>query len=208
MIVRSWERLLKATKTRITGAEGPDARPFESLAAIWLLQKRRRFYLEETGLNLDDEKKEDLLDLGVMVMPGLGWFMNDDDLGDIIQGFLTRIITDESEPISDEEEDFISRGRFSMNILPLDVDIKGRIEAIGHYSKVLILDKPFQGWQKGRENGQRLDDQLDRRTCLSPGWKMMLEHLGKEGQDWLGQNEGAVMWEVRTLLFSLRRVRE
>ena len=53
--------------------------------------------LEEMGLNLDEEKKEDLLDLGVMAMPGLGWFMNDDGLGDIIQGFLTRIITDESE---------------------------------------------------------------------------------------------------------------
>ncbi|KAK2686464.1 hypothetical protein QWA68_015134 [Fusarium oxysporum] len=206
--------------------------------------------LEEMGLNLDEEKKEDLLDLGLMAMPGSDWFMNDDDSGDIIQGFLTRMITDESvnvrmnpvlwwtailvrSAISDEEEeDFISRGRFSMNILPLDVDIRDRIEAIGHYSKVLILGKAFQGWQKGRvgrqvwleevlrdlnvadnewlneENGQRPDDQLDRRTCLSPGWKMMLEHLGKEGQDGLGQNEGTAMWKVRTLLWSLRRVRE
>ena len=116
--------------------------------------------------------------------------------------------------------------------MPLDIDIRDRIEAIRHYSKVLILDKAFQGWQKGRvgrqvwleevlrdlnaadnewlneENGQLPDDQLDRRTCLSPRWKMMLEHLGKEGQDWLGQNEGTVMWKVRTLLCSLRRVRD
>ncbi|KAH7147221.1 hypothetical protein DER46DRAFT_615039 [Fusarium sp. MPI-SDFR-AT-0072] len=249
---------VKARLALNQSAEGPDARPFESLAAIWLLQKRRRFQsmwtglmcfltwsikvdeerLEEMGLNLDEEKKEDLLDLGLMAMPGSDWFMNDDDPGDIIQGFLTRMITDESvnvrmnpvlwwtailvrSAISDEEEeDFIN------------VDIRDRIEAIGHYSKVLILGKAFQGWQKGRvgrqvwleevlrdlnvadnewlneENGQRPDDQLDRRTCLSPGWKMMLEHLGKEGQDGLGQNEGTAMWKVRTLLWSLRRVRE
>ncbi|KAJ4265253.1 hypothetical protein NW764_015664 [Fusarium oxysporum] len=261
---------VKARLALNQSAEGPDARPFESLAAIWLLQKRRRFQsmwtglicflawsikvdeesLEEMGLNLDEEKKEDLLDLELMVMPGSDWFMNDDDPGDIIQGFLTRMITDESvnvrmnpllwwtailvrSAISDEEEeDFISRGRFSMNILPLGVDIRDRIEAIGHYSKVLILGKAFQGWQKGRvrrqvwleevlrdlnvadnqwlneENGQRPDDQLDRRTCLSPGWKMMLEHLGKEGQDGLGQNEGTAVWKARTLLCSLRRVRE
>ena len=35
-----------------------------------------------------------------------------------------------------------------MNILLLDVDIRGRIEAIGHCSKALILDKTFQGWQR------------------------------------------------------------
>ncbi|RTE70639.1 hypothetical protein BHE90_014962 [Fusarium euwallaceae] len=245
-------------------AEGPDARQSKSLAAIWLLEKWRRFQsmwtsficfltwsikvdeesLEEMRLNLDDEKKEDLLDLGVMC-----WFMNDDDPGDIIQGVLIRMITDESvnvrmnpllwwtailvrSAISDEEEGFISRGRFSLNILPLDVDIRDRIGAIGHYSKVLILDKAFQWWQKGRvgrqvwleevlrdlnaadnewlndENGQRPDDQLDRRTCLPPWRKMMLEHLGKEGQDCLGQNEGTAMWKVRTLLCLLRRVRE
>ncbi|KAM6523004.1 hypothetical protein FALCPG4_012609 [Fusarium falciforme] len=251
-------------------AEGPDARPFESLAAIWLLEKRRRFQstwtglicllvwsvgddeesLEEMGLELHEEDEEDIQDLRLTVMPGSNLFMVEDDPGDLIQGLLTKWITHESvnprmnpllwwtailvrSAISDEgEDDFISRGRFSMNILPLDVDIRDRIEAIGHYSKVLILDKAFQGWQKGRvgrqvwleevlrdlnaadnewlneENGQRPDDQLDRRTCLSPGWKMMLEHLGKEGQDWLGQNEGTVMWKVRTLLCSLRRVRE
>ncbi|KAH6985570.1 hypothetical protein EDB80DRAFT_733096 [Ilyonectria destructans] len=261
---------VKARLTLNQSVEGPDARPFESLAAIWLLEKRRRFQsmwtglicflawsikndeesLEEMGLELDEEEKEDVLDLGMTVMPGSDWFMGDDDPGDILQGFLTRMITGESvnarmnpllwwtailvrSAISGEgEEDFISRGRFSMNILPLDVDIRDRIEAVGYYSKVLILDKAFKGWQKGRvgrdvwleevlrdlnatdnewlneKNGQRPDDQLDRRTCLSPGWKMMLEHLGKEGHEWLGQNEGTVMWEVRRLLSSLRRVRE
>ncbi|KAJ3453597.1 hypothetical protein MRS44_017844 [Fusarium solani] len=172
---------VKSRLVRNQSAKGPDARPFESLAAIWLLQMRRRFQsmwtglicflawpikvgeesLEEMGLNLNEEKKEGLLDLGVMVMPGSDWFMSDDHPGDIIQGFLTRMITDESvnvrmnpllwwtailvrSAISDEEEeDFISRGRFSMNNLPLDVDIRDRIEAIGHYSKVLILDKAF-----------------------------------------------------------------
>ncbi|KAH6961729.1 hypothetical protein BKA56DRAFT_737077 [Ilyonectria sp. MPI-CAGE-AT-0026] len=259
---------VKARLALNQSAEGPDARPFESLAAIWLLGKRRRFQsmwtslicflvwslkddeesLEEMGLELDEDEKEDILD--VAAMPGSDWFMDDDDPGDALQGFFTKAITGESvearrnpllwwtailvrSAISDEEEeDFISRGRFSMNILPLDLDIRDRIEAIGHYSKVLILDKAFQGWQKGRvgggvwleevlrelnatdnewlneENGQRPDNRLDRRTCLSPGWKMMLEYLGKEGEEWLGGKEGTVMWEVRRLQGPLRRARE
>lgn len=163
-------------------AEGPNARPFESLAARWLLGKRRRFQsmwtglvcflvwsikkkeesLEEMGLVLDEDKKEDVLDVVVAVTPGSGCFMDDDDNpGDELQGLFTKMITDEPakaqrnpllwwtailvrSAISKEgEEDYISRGRFSMNILPLDVDIRDRIEAIGHYSKVLILDKAF-----------------------------------------------------------------
>jgi hypothetical protein len=60
----------------------------------------------------------------------------------------------------DKTKDFISRGIISINILPPDVDIKGRIEAIGHYSKVLILDKAFIGWRTGRPNRKVLAEEI------------------------------------------------
>ncbi|KAH6972563.1 hypothetical protein EDB80DRAFT_743808 [Ilyonectria destructans] len=260
----------KARLTLNQSAEGPDARPFESLAARWLLGRRRRFQsmwtglacflvwcikeddesLEEMGLELDEEDMEDVLDVMVAATPGRGWVMDNDDPGDALQGLFAKALTDRSakaqsnlllwwtailirSAISEEgKEDYISRGKFSMNILPMDVDIRDRIEAIVHYSKVLILDKAFQGWQRGRvgrevwleevqrdlnavdnewlneEDGQRPDSRLERRTCLTPGWKMMLEHLGKEGEAWLGGKEGTVMWEVRRLLGPLRRARQ
>ncbi|EXK76052.1 hypothetical protein FOQG_19189 [Fusarium oxysporum f. sp. raphani 54005] len=262
---------VKARRTINQAAEWPDARPFESLAAIWDLDKRRRYQsmwtsmicflvwtidndresLEDMGLELDEELEEDIVDISLAVAPGSDFFADDDDPKDAIQGFLTKLITDESvtarkNPLlwwtsilvrsaisGDETKDFISRGTISMNMLPPDVDIKGRIEAIGHYSKVLILDKAFMGWRTGRpdrevlaeeiaqdlnevdnewlniEDGPRPDDRLDRRTCQSPAWKMMLKHLEQEGNQWLGgQKEKTTMWEIRRLLFSLRGVRE
>ncbi|KAL5611145.1 hypothetical protein FOBRF1_007401 [Fusarium oxysporum] len=243
---------VKARRTINQTAEGPDARPFESLAAIWDLDKRRRYQesLEDMGLELDEELEEVIVDISLAVAPGSHFFADDDDPKDAIQGFLTKLITDESvtarkNPLlwwtsilvrsaisGNETKYFISRGTISMNMLPPDLDIKGRIEAIGHYSKVLILDKAFMGWRTGRpdrevlaeeiaqdlnevdnewlniEDGPRPDDRLDRRMCQSPTWKMMLKHLEQEVNQWLGgQKEKTTMWEIRRLLISLRGVR-
>lgn len=103
-----------------------------------------------------------------------------------------------SEISDDGEKDFISGGTISMNMFPPDVDIKGRIEGIRHYGKVFILDKAFIGWRAGRpgcedwaeeiaqdlnevdnewlnkEDGQRPDDRLDRRTCQSTAWERLM----------------------------------
>ncbi|SPJ87106.1 uncharacterized protein FTOL_12131 [Fusarium torulosum] len=98
-------------------AKGPNAGPFELLAAIWDLEKRRRYQsmwtsmicflvwainndresLEDMGLELDEAVKEDILDIGmVAVAPASSWFMGDDTPEDLIQAFLTKLITDES----------------------------------------------------------------------------------------------------------------
>ncbi|PNP59300.1 hypothetical protein FNYG_14947 [Fusarium nygamai] len=259
---------VKARWTVNQTAEGPDARPFESLAAIWDLDKRRRYQaiwtsmicflvwsidndrasLEDMGLELDEELEEYIVDISLAVALGSNFFVDDDDTEDAIQWFLTKLITDESatarknpllwwtailvrSAISDNGENgFISRGTISMNMLPPDVDIKGRIEAIGHYSKVLIIAKAFMGWRTGRpdrevlakeiardlnevdnewlyiEDGPRPDDRLDRRTCQSPAWKTMLRHLEQEGCQWLGKKEMTTMGEIGRLLSALRRV--
>ncbi|KAM5360674.1 hypothetical protein ACJA88_014744 [Fusarium oxysporum] len=225
-IVRTWERFLKATETKITRsgashrffqgpaakkreaikvafwerideldglserwpvkarkiinqtAEGPDAGPFESLAAVWDLDKRRRYQsvwtsmicflawtidndpesLLAMGLELDEELEEDIVDISLAVAPNSDIFGDSEDPMEAIQGFLTKLITVESasarkNPLlwwtsilvrsaisDDDEEDFISRVTISMNMLPPDVDIRGRIEAICHYSKALVTD--------------------------------------------------------------------
>jgi hypothetical protein len=261
---------VKARRTINQTAEGPDAGPFESLAATWDLDKRRRYQsmwtsmicflvwtidndpegLIDMGLELDEELEEDIVDISLAVAPESNIFGDVEDPTDAIQGFLTKLITDEfataqKNPLlwwtsilvrsaisGDETKDFISRGTISMNMLPPDVDIKGRIDAIGHYSKVLILDKAFMGWRTGRpdrevlaeeiaqdlnkvdnewlniEDGPRPDDRLDIRTCQSPAWKIMLKHLEQEGNQWLGgEKENTTMGEIRRLLSLLRGVR-
>ncbi|KAH6972647.1 hypothetical protein EDB80DRAFT_758072 [Ilyonectria destructans] len=244
-----WDRIdgLEALSERVLGRRRRFQSMWTGLACflVWCIKEDDES-LEEMGLELDEEDMEDVLDVMVAATPGRGWVMDNDDPGDALQGLFAKALTDRSakvqsnlllwwtailirSAISEEgKEDYISRGKFSMNILPMDVDIRDRIEAIVHYSKVLILDKAFQGWQRGRvgreevqrdlnavdnewlneEDGQRPDSRLERRTCLTPGWKMMLEHLGKEGEAWLGGKEGTVMWEVRRLLGPLRRARQ
>src|SRR5438045_8670182 len=44
-------------------------------------------------------------------------------------------------------DDYISRGRFNVNILPMDLDIRARLQGILHYSKVLILDHKMHKWE-------------------------------------------------------------
>lgn len=44
------------------------------------------------------------------------------------------------------EEDYISKGRFNMDPLPMDVDLTRRVEAVIYYSKVLMLNHTFLHW--------------------------------------------------------------
>ncbi|KAM5526470.1 hypothetical protein FOXYSP1_21130 [Fusarium oxysporum f. sp. phaseoli] len=53
--------------------------------------------------------------------------------------------------LSDSDIDFISRGRFHRNPMPMDVDLRERLEAIVHYSKVLVLDGAFSTWSERSE---------------------------------------------------------
>lgn len=49
------------------------------------------------------------------------------------------------------EKDFISSGRFNKNPMLMDVDIRGRLQATVHYSKVLVLDYAFLLWLEESE---------------------------------------------------------
>lgn len=44
------------------------------------------------------------------------------------------------------EKDFISSGWFNNNPMPMDADIRGRLQAMVHYSKVLVLDHALLSW--------------------------------------------------------------
>lgn len=46
----------------------------------------------------------------------------------------------------DPASDFISQGRFLMNILPMDLDLTGRVEALQHYTKVFVLHFATKKW--------------------------------------------------------------
>lgn len=47
----------------------------------------------------------------------------------------------------DEKADYISRGQFCSNFLPMDLDIKGRIDAIKYHGKVLFLEHAYCSWK-------------------------------------------------------------
>jgi hypothetical protein len=44
-------------------------------------------------------------------------------------------------------DDYISRGQFDLNILTMDMDVKERLEALLHYSKVLVLNYSMNTWK-------------------------------------------------------------
>ncbi|KAL3584464.1 hypothetical protein FPOAC2_14244 [Fusarium poae] len=54
----------------------------------------------------------------------------------------------------DSDIDFISRGRFHRNPMPMDVDLGERLEAIVHYSKILVLDGAFSTWSERSESSE------------------------------------------------------
>ncbi|OCT54113.1 hypothetical protein CLCR_00201 [Cladophialophora carrionii] len=112
--------------------------------------------------------------------------------------WLTVLVRSAIDPL--QEMDYISRGRFLMNILSMDLDLCGRLEAVQHYAKVLVLDKALELWrpcsddwalQVNRdlvaanldwlddETDQRRSDDGDPRNCDSPAWPSMLENLNR-----------------------------
>jgi hypothetical protein len=99
-----------------------------------------------------------------------------------------------------QEIDYISRGRFLMNILPTDVDLYGRIEAIQYYAKVFVLEKAMSGWGPrpwewyievkndldntnlawlDEDSAQPPADDSSSINCESPAWISVLENLNR-----------------------------
>lgn len=120
-----------------------------------------------------------------------------------------------------QQDDYISRGRFSENILPMDIDVRARVEAVQHYAKVLMLDHSFGTWEPvprsrievvvadlnavdntwiDAETDQRPPEDRDTRSCTSPAWKEMLHRLDIAAKVYLGGNDNMVLSQVRKLL--------
>ncbi|KAM0360992.1 hypothetical protein ACHAO7_012031 [Fusarium culmorum] len=57
----------------------------------------------------------------------------------------------------DDSKDFISRGQFYKNPMPMDVNFKERLQAIVHYSKVLVLHHSYLTWCEKSEELEEAD---------------------------------------------------
>ncbi|EXJ57158.1 hypothetical protein A1O7_07503 [Cladophialophora yegresii CBS 114405] len=135
--------------------------------------------------------------------------------------WLTVLVRSAIEPL--QEMDYISRGRFLMNILSMDLDLCGRLEAIQHYAKVLVLDKALDLWRPYSDDwalqvnrdldaanldwldegkDQPLFDEDDPRTCDSSAWRSMLENLNRWALAYLSTRKDidTVLGEVGKLL--------
>jgi hypothetical protein len=123
-------------------------------------------------------------------------------------------------PLDPEMDDYISRGKFHLNILPMDIDVRSRIEALQHYAKVLLLDHIFGTWETSpaelqevqrelnmvsnewlnAETDQRPPVEDDPRNCQSAAWRSLLDHLRTESDKYLGGQDGTVLGVAQALL--------
>ena len=122
---------------------------------------------------------------------------------------------------SSQQDDYISRGRFFWNILPMDLDIRNRIEAVQHYAKALVLNRAFHTREPrprerlsevqrdlnvldnewlNADTDQRPPESSDSRRCDSVAWKQMLKHLNVHATRNLAGQKNKVLAEARKLL--------
>ncbi|KFY96170.1 hypothetical protein V500_02554 [Pseudogymnoascus sp. VKM F-4518 (FW-2643)] len=116
-------------------------------------------------------------------------------------------------------DDYISRGRFNVNVLPMDQDIRARFEALLH-SKVLVLDYTMATWQTSKprqievrgdmaaidlswinaDDDQRRRADAYKHDCGSEAWKDILTHLQRQCSQYLAKEGGTVVGQLRLLL--------
>lgn len=172
--------------------------------AVWaslvafLVHSQEEGTLEEMGLFLDESQIEDILDVFQEVWMMIEEFENirkeDGVLGGVwgeVQALLIGALiksgsTARNNPLiwwtailvrsaTTGETDFISHGRFSKNPLPMDMDIRARVSALVHYSKVLTVenflflgrrarkaDVVCGGWARTRLRGSDVDLSAER----------------------------------------------
>ena len=197
--------------------------------------------VEEMGLTLDESQVDNILDIQVQVnviTPAEAQVKSPDVFYGVwaaVQRLLLEALekkssTPRNNPLlwwmtilvrsaAAGEEDFISRGRFLHNPMPIDLDISGRVAAMVHYSKVLALDSAFASWNPSRqwlhevqdelnvvnlewinrERGGRPDPAADTRQCSSPAWQSVLEHIRRQCRALLGGAQGTAMRKIRML---------
>lgn len=197
--------------------------------------------LEEMGLELS----EDVLDSIVDVKEADAWYGQilqsmDRDPGPVekaMMELLTELITDSKatfrtnpllwwvgvlvkSSLQTDGDDYISRGRFDLNILTMDMDIAERLEAILHYSKVFVLDHSMKTWKTSAsrmdevrtsmaavdmewlnaDDDQRPAASADMRTCQSAAWKDMVKHVRAQSKAFLGDQPKTVARQLRALV--------
>ncbi|EEU34825.1 uncharacterized protein NECHADRAFT_88405 [Fusarium vanettenii 77-13-4] len=122
---------------------------------------------------------------------------------------------------NDGDRDFISRGRFHKNPMPMDVDLGERLRAIVHYSKVLVLDDAFSTWPE--ESGwmmevqsrlnmvsiEWINDEGGSRPDGPPGdggpvystdaWQSVVAHIAEHTKKYLGGKQRTAIYRLRML---------
>ncbi|KAI5456205.1 hypothetical protein BGZ63DRAFT_336786, partial [Mariannaea sp. PMI_226] len=132
----------------------------------FLVYSRRERKLEEMGLRLRNGQEESLDELVRLLTVERA---KRDDLHKAVYSVLLSAVTDESRTTQnnivlwwlailvrssvareEEKEDYISRGEFRVNILPLNIGLRQRVEGLVYYSKAFLLDQAV-GERKGEE---------------------------------------------------------
>ncbi|KAI8649694.1 hypothetical protein NCS55_01431700 [Fusarium keratoplasticum] len=121
----------------------------------------------------------------------------------------------------DGDRDFISRGLFHKNPMPMDVDLGGRLRAIVHYSKVLVLDDAFSTWPEEPDwvmevqsrlnmvSIEWINDEGGSRPGGPPGdggpvystdaWWSVVAHIAEQTKKYLGGKPKTAIDRLRTL---------
>ena len=198
--------------------------------------------LEEMGLELS----EDLLDSIMDVKEADAWYgrifqRTDRDPGPVEEAILERVtelITDSKatfrtnpllwwvgilvqSSLQTDGDDYISRGRFDLNILTMDMDIEERLGAVLHYSKAFVLDHSMKTWKTSAswmdevrvsmaavdmewlnaDDDQRPAASADMGTCQSAAWKDMAKHVRAQSRAFLGNQPNTVARQLRVLFW-------
>lgn len=124
--------------------------------------------------------------------------------------------------VSDDNDiDFISRGRFHKNPIPMDVDLRERLGAIVHYSKVLVLDDAFSTWSERSEwvmevqsrlnmvSIEWINDEGGSRPAGPSGdggpvystaaWQSVVAHIAEQTEKHLGGKQKTALFRLRKL---------
>lgn len=195
--------------------------------------------LAEMGQHLGEEQMNDILDV-IQDMTPIG---DEQGLGDGILHLVIKALGSARATPSDnvvvwwvailvrsavsscQEEDgadFISQGQFSRNILPMDIGLRERVQAIVHYSKVLLLDLALRTWEgRPRQRSEVINDidlisrawldeedgrrPVDTRTCSSDSWRGLLGHLQEHMHSWISPAEKRALQQVMVLSRTLKQ---
>lgn len=197
--------------------------------------------IEEMGLVLSEDLEDDLLDIqNALIFDKFPMAEENIEQGQTeeeIYSLILKLLTDTNatpttnpllwwiailvrSSIEQGSDDYISRGHFGRNILPMDLDIQGRLEGVLHFAKVFLLDLAFTTWKpvpntqllEVQEELNAVDNQWiskfdstkptsysDKRKCNSPAWNGILDHISITMLKYI-KVEGTVMYSIMSLV--------